>query len=240
MKGTMTTLILPPEILLTENDPATADQIRAALAGAGNGSFDVEWVRQLSEGLARLSKKGIATILLELSLPDSLTAAPDVPILIRGGNVDENLAKEAVGRGAQDHFLPGNLDYSPCALRNAIERKAVEDALYVEKERAVTRNSIGDAVLCADISGNITYSDGLVTAFLRGRKKRSRIMHCASRAAAWASPSLRGFCARFSHRHSNLDGSRFGAVGLSRAQRAVNGVASLLSEYGFEALAIAI
>ena len=249
MKGTMTTPILPPKILLMENDPATADQIRAALAGAGNGSFDVEWVRQLSEGLARLSKKEIAAMLLEWSPPDGhgietfdklFTAAPDVPILILGGNVNEALAKEAVGRGAQDHFLPGNLDYSPCALRNAIERKAVEDALYVEKERAVTRNSIGDAVLCADISGNITYSDGLVTAFLRGRKKRSRIMHCASRAAAWASPSLRGFCARFSHRHSNLDGSRFGAVGLSRAQRAVNGVASLLSEYGFEALAIAI
>jgi PAS domain-containing protein len=33
-----------------------------------------------------------------------------------------------------------------------------EDALYVEKERAVvTLNSIGDAVLCTDISGHITY-----------------------------------------------------------------------------------
>jgi CheY-like chemotaxis protein len=198
MKGTMTTPILPPKILLIENDLATADQIRAALAGAGNGSLDVEWVRQLSEGFARLSKKGIAAILLELSLPDShgietfdklFTAAPDVPILILGGNVNEALAKEAVGRGAQDYLLPGHLDYSlPRALRNAIERKAVEDALYVEKERAVvTLNSIGDAVLCTDISGNITYSDGFVTAFLRGPKKRSRIMRCASRDAAWAS-----------------------------------------------------
>jgi diguanylate cyclase (GGDEF)-like protein/PAS domain S-box-containing protein len=44
------------------------------------------------------------------------------------------------------------------ALRNAIERKAIEDALYVEKERAVvTLNSIGDAVLCTDISGKISY-----------------------------------------------------------------------------------
>jgi DNA-binding response OmpR family regulator len=100
MKGTMTTPILPPKILLIENDLATADQIRAALAGAGNGSLDVEWVRQLSEGFARLSKKGIAAILLELSRPDShgietfdklFTAAPDVPILILGGNV--NLGK---------------------------------------------------------------------------------------------------------------------------------------------------
>jgi diguanylate cyclase (GGDEF)-like protein/PAS domain S-box-containing protein len=129
----------------------------------------VEWVQLLSDGLERLSKRGIAAVLLELSLPDSegietfdklFIAAPDVPILILGGNANEALAKEAVGRGAQDYLLPGHLDsYSlPRALRNAIERKAVEDALYVEKERAlVTLNSIGDAVLCTDISGNITY-----------------------------------------------------------------------------------
>ena len=55
--------------------------------------------------------------------------------------------------------MPHHLDYSlPRALRNAIERHAVEDALYLEKERAlVTLNSIGDAVLCTDISGKITY-----------------------------------------------------------------------------------
>jgi diguanylate cyclase (GGDEF)-like protein/PAS domain S-box-containing protein len=166
----MTTPILPsPKILLIENDPALADEIRATLTGAGSGSFDVEWVRQLSEGLARLSKRGIDAVLLALSLPDSqgiktfdklFNAAPDVPILILGGNDNEALAKEAVGRGAQDYLLPDHLDgYSlPRALRNAIERKAVEDALYVEKERAVvTLNSIGDAVLSTDISGSITY-----------------------------------------------------------------------------------
>jgi diguanylate cyclase (GGDEF)-like protein/PAS domain S-box-containing protein len=128
----------------------------------------VEWVCQLSEGLERLSKKGIAAVLLELDLPDShgietfdklFAAAPDIPILILGGNVNEAIAKQAVARGAQDYLLPDHLEYSlPRALRNAIERKAVEDALYVEKERAlVTLNSIGDAVLCTDISGNITY-----------------------------------------------------------------------------------
>src|SRR5882762_1409590 len=164
MKVTMTTPILPPKILLIENDPAAADKIRAAFTAAGSGSFDVEWVRQLSQGLARLAKGGIDAVLLELSLPDSqgietfdklFSAAPDVPILVLGGNYNEALAKEAVGRGAQDYLLPGHLNYSlPRALRNAIERKAVEDALCVEKERAVvTLNSIGDAVLCTDISG---------------------------------------------------------------------------------------
>jgi len=71
MKGTMTTPVLSPKILLVENDPAAADKIRAALSAAGSGSFDVIWVRQLSEALARLTRKGIGAILLELSLPDS-------------------------------------------------------------------------------------------------------------------------------------------------------------------------
>jgi diguanylate cyclase (GGDEF)-like protein/PAS domain S-box-containing protein len=165
----MITPILPPKILLVENNQAAADEIRAALAAAGGGSFDVEWVRDLSDGVTRLKQGGIDVVLLELSLPDShgietfdklFTAAPDVPILILGGNANEALAKQAVGRGAQDYLLPGHLDsYSlPRALRNAIERKAVEDALYVEKERAlVTLNSIGDAVVCSDMSGKITY-----------------------------------------------------------------------------------
>src|ERR1700724_2109117 len=101
--------VLPPKILLIENDPVGADKIQAALAGTSSGSFDVEWVGELSEGLARLSKGGIDAVLLELSLPDShgietfdklFIAAPDVPILILGDNANEALAKHAIGRGA--------------------------------------------------------------------------------------------------------------------------------------------
>ncbi len=156
-------------ILLVQNDPASAGRIGVALAAGDAGSFEVEWVRQLSQGLDRLSKKGIAAVLLDLSLPDSegiatfdklFAASPDVPILILAGNTSEGLAKEAVSRGAQDYLVAAHLDtYSlQRALRNAVERKGIEDALYVEKERAVvTLNSIGDAVLCTNISGNITY-----------------------------------------------------------------------------------
>src|SRR5216683_2376255 len=182
----MTTPMVPPKILLIESDAAAADAICAALAAAGSGSLYVERVCQLSEGLERLSKRGIAAVLLALSLPDSqgigtfdkvFSTAPDVPILILGGNVPEALAKEAVGRGAQDYLLADHLDsYSlPRALRNAIERKVVEDALYVEKERAVvTLNSIGDAVLCTDISGKITYLN-LVAESMTGWRREEAI-----------------------------------------------------------------
>jgi diguanylate cyclase (GGDEF)-like protein/PAS domain S-box-containing protein len=156
-------------ILLIQNNPSVAGQIGVALAAGDAGSFEVEWVQRLSQGLERLSKKGIAAILLDLSLPDSegvatfdklFATSPDVPILILAGDAPEALAKEAVSRGAQDYLVAAHLDtYSlQRALRNAVERKSIEDALFVEKERAVvTLNSIGDAVLCTDIFGNITY-----------------------------------------------------------------------------------
>jgi diguanylate cyclase (GGDEF)-like protein/PAS domain S-box-containing protein len=156
-------------ILLIQNDRAAAGRIGVALAAGDAGSFEVEWVRQLSHGIERLSKKGISAVLLDLSLPDSegvatfdklFAASPDIPILILAGNASEVLAKEAVSRGAQDYLVAVHQDtYSlQRALRNAVERKGIEDALYVEKERAVvTLNSIGDAVLCTNISGNVTY-----------------------------------------------------------------------------------
>ena len=106
-------------ILLIQNNPSVAGQIGVALAAWDAGSFEVEWVRQLSQGLERLSKKGIAAILLDLSLPDSegiatfdklFATSPDVPILILAGDGSEALAKEAVSRGAQDYLVAAHLD----------------------------------------------------------------------------------------------------------------------------------
>jgi len=45
----MTTPILPPKILLIENDQAVADAIQAPLANSRTGSFDVEQVCRLSD-----------------------------------------------------------------------------------------------------------------------------------------------------------------------------------------------
>ncbi|HEY8714317.1 MAG TPA: EAL domain-containing protein [Candidatus Acidoferrum sp.] len=157
------------KILVIESDAAVTQQIHDALGAPGTESFAIECVARLEDGLERLSRKGIDAVLLALALPDSqgiatfdkvFAVAPDLPILILGGNVPEALAKEAVGRGAQDYLLPDHVDsYSLSrAVRNAIERKSVEDALFAERERAVvTLNSIGDAVLCTDISGCVTY-----------------------------------------------------------------------------------
>ncbi|PYU09191.1 MAG: two-component system response regulator, partial [Acidobacteria bacterium] len=146
------------KLLLIEGDPADAKVIQAALADVRYGPFDVESVRQLSDAYERLGKEGIAAVLVDLFLPDSqgietfnklLLAAPHVPILVLSGPGDEDIAMQALQRGAQDYLLKGELTSHSLsrALHNMIERKAVEEALFIEKERAqVTLNSIGDAV----------------------------------------------------------------------------------------------
>jgi diguanylate cyclase (GGDEF)-like protein/PAS domain S-box-containing protein len=157
------------KVLLIENDPAVARVVENALADASDSPFVVEWVRRLSDGLARVSGGGIAAVLLDLSLPDSQgintfstlsLAAPGIPILVLVDVGDEDITKEAVNRGAQDYLLKIRLDnyLLTRALDSVIARKAVEDALFLEKERAqVTLNSIGDGVISTDISGNVTY-----------------------------------------------------------------------------------
>ena len=164
-------------VLLISSDPAVRGGVRAALADSSSGSsFSMESVESLSEGLDRLSKEGIAAVLLELSLSDGkgieafdrlFFSVPNIPILVIVDQAVEALAIEAVGRGAQDYLFSDRLDKHSVhrEIRNSIGRKSIEDALFVEKERAqVTLNSIGDAVLCTDVSGQVTYSNPIAQA----------------------------------------------------------------------------
>jgi PAS domain-containing protein len=163
------TLGMKHYVLLIEDDPAVSRVIEETLAGASYGPVIIEWVRQLSEGVESLKKEVVTTVFLDLFLPDShgidtfinlSLAVPYVPIIILGGLDDEDIAKEAVDRGAYDYLLKNRLDsYSLTrVLHSVIARKAAEDALFLEKERAqITLNSIGDAVITTDISGKIIY-----------------------------------------------------------------------------------
>lgn len=156
-------------VLLIESDHETAAFVRAAFAEAGDEKFAIEWVRNLHAGLERLSKGGVKAILLNLFLPDMqgietfnklYAAESQIPILILSGLDREEVAKRAILGGAQDYLLTGQIDrYSLVrSIRNAVELKLVEDALFIEKERAqVTLNSIGDAVISTDVAGNVTY-----------------------------------------------------------------------------------
>jgi diguanylate cyclase (GGDEF)-like protein/PAS domain S-box-containing protein len=170
---------VPQNILLIQADPTEAKAIQTALVGSPDGPFHVDWVQSHAAGLKRLGRLGtqqprsganaIAAVLVDLFLPDSegietfdhlFVAAPHIPILILVDPTSVDIAKLAVRRGAQDYLLKCRLDdyLLPKALRNMIERSAIAEALFFEKERAqVTLNSIGDAVMSTDESGAVAY-----------------------------------------------------------------------------------
>ena len=156
-------------ILLIENDPVAAKTIEAVLTDVREAPSTVVWVRTLADGVERLRQGEIGAVIVNLFLPDSkgiptfdtlFLAAPQVPVLVLTGLREEQVARQAVQRGAQDYILQDHIDshWLPRALRYLTARKATEEALFTEKERAqVTLNSIGDAVLSTDITGNVNY-----------------------------------------------------------------------------------
>jgi diguanylate cyclase (GGDEF)-like protein/PAS domain S-box-containing protein len=163
---------MPQTVLLIHADGAKAKVVKDALLNSLDGFFEVECVERCFEGLRRLRGTGnepIAAILASLFLPDSdgvetfdriFQSSPDIPILVLSTHEHQNAAKLAVQRGAQDYILEDHLDsyLLPKAVRNMLERASNAEALFREKERAqVTLNSIGDAVICTDASGIVTF-----------------------------------------------------------------------------------
>ncbi len=159
-------------VLLIVADAAEAKAVRRSLLDSRDGPFKVEWVSTCGEAIKRLGdqrEEQIAAVVVDLFLPDSegietfdqlLRASPYTPILVLSHLHDEDVAKLAVQRGAQDYMLQERLDgYSlPKALSNMLQRAAYAEALFLERERAqVTLDSIGDGVISTDVVGRVTY-----------------------------------------------------------------------------------
>jgi diguanylate cyclase (GGDEF)-like protein/PAS domain S-box-containing protein len=162
---------MPVTILLVQDNARRAAKVQELL-GPSDGPFAVEWIGNCAAALDRLndrSKDDVAAVLMDLLLPVGqeldafdriFQASPGIPILVLSNSEHEEVAKQAVQRGAQDFILDDRLDsYSLSkALHNMLERTANAEALFIEKERAqVTLNSIGDAVISTDVAGNVTY-----------------------------------------------------------------------------------
>jgi diguanylate cyclase (GGDEF)-like protein/PAS domain S-box-containing protein len=156
-------------LLMVEDNPGDTRLLRGMLNEQGSGDANLTHVERLTDAEKYLNEHVVDIILLDLGLPDAqgLTAvrrthaaAPRVPLVVLTGLDDESLAAQALQEGAQDYLIKGQVDARGLrrAIRYAIERKTMEEALFMEKERAqATLNCIGDAVACTDSSGNITF-----------------------------------------------------------------------------------
>ncbi len=170
---------MPQTLLLVQESPARAALVQKLLAQASGETFLVEWLKTGPAGIARLrdpTQTAVAAIAIDLTTADGpeleifdriFEAAPHVPILVLGIQEHEDAARKVVQRGAQDYILDTHLNsYSLSkALRNMIERAAIAEALFAEKEQAqITLNSIGDAVICTDAAGKVTYLNQVAAA----------------------------------------------------------------------------
>src|SRR5882672_2582202 len=159
---------MPETILLLQDNASKAAIVRAMLVKSSDPPFVVEWVRSCAAALDRLhdqTRDHIRAVLIDLLLPEGpeleifdriFQASPHIPILVLSHPEHEEVARQAVQRGAQDYILDNRLDsYSlPKALRTMLERTANAEALFMEKERAqVTLNSIGDGVISTEALG---------------------------------------------------------------------------------------
>jgi diguanylate cyclase (GGDEF)-like protein/PAS domain S-box-containing protein len=158
---------VPEGVLFIGGDSMEATSILEALAV--DGQPRIERARSLADGLTRLLEPGVTSILLMLTLPDSCgintfdriaMAAGQIPILVLCGVDDESSGRLAVARGADDFVLADHFDrYSLTRAVATLGKQAAGDhARCDDTELArVTLNSIGDAVVCTDTAGYVTY-----------------------------------------------------------------------------------
>lgn len=134
----------PIRVLLIEDNPGDALLMQEWVAEAAADQFQMEREACLSAGLERLKQQTFDLIVLDLTLPDSRgwdtfvrvrEFAPRHPLIVLSGLDDEALAVRTVQEGAQDYLVKGHVDSHLLvrAMRYAIERRQVENALAAER-----------------------------------------------------------------------------------------------------------
>jgi signal transduction histidine kinase len=145
------------KILLIEDSVPEALLLQERLSAENAASFAFTHVTTLAEALEALGSGDFDVVLLDLLLPDSWglvtfqdvheRAPEDVPIIVLSGVEDEELAVEAVRDGAQDYLVKKRVDgyLLSRAIRYAIERKQIEEALRRRTIELKSRNEELDA-----------------------------------------------------------------------------------------------
>ncbi len=139
------------KILVIEDNPGDYELLVEKISEVSYFHAQLEWADLLTKGLSRLEVGNIDLVLLDLLLPDSYglptlhevqAIAPQTPIILLTGMMDEEIALQAVSAGAQDYLSKDKIDGELLArtIRYAIERQAQEQALKqlnIELEKRV-------------------------------------------------------------------------------------------------------
>ena len=119
---------------MIEDNPGDARLIIEMLKETSNIHFDILHAIRLDEGLKYLVTNKFDIILLDLCLPDSSGIdtfnithynAQDVPIIVLSGLEDEIFAVSAVGRGAKEFLVKGEINSQSLvtSIKNSLKIK---------------------------------------------------------------------------------------------------------------------
>jgi two-component system cell cycle sensor histidine kinase/response regulator CckA len=159
-------------LLLVEDNPGDARLLREMFKEQGSHETELTQVGTMREAERHLATLDFDIVLLDLGLPDAEglgavrrahAAAPHVPLVVLTGLDDESLAVQTLQEGAQDYLIKGQIESRGLlrALRYAVERKNMEAALFVEKERlrlqSAALEATADGVMITERDGSITW-----------------------------------------------------------------------------------
>jgi diguanylate cyclase (GGDEF)-like protein/PAS domain S-box-containing protein len=155
-------------VLLIAADEDEAARVLGELSSETEEQLRVEWVTEVGHGIERLRDGCVKATVLDLNLPGSqvaetfdelFQAAPKVPILILTEADTEMLAREAIDRGVYDYLLKSQTDGYRLrrAVRSMIQVRTAESVAVENGIAITTLNSIGEAVLCTDKHGKVSY-----------------------------------------------------------------------------------
>jgi signal transduction histidine kinase len=151
-------------ILLVEDNPTDALLVEASLEEMTTLSPELTHVETLAEAVSALKEGTYDVALVDLNLPDGQglgnfeclqNASPQTPMIVLTGQQDEELAIEAIARGAADYLLKGATD-APLlerSTRYAIERKKNENdrlelaRVQIARDEAEANNRAKDEFL---------------------------------------------------------------------------------------------
>jgi sigma-B regulation protein RsbU (phosphoserine phosphatase) len=145
----------PIPLLLVEDNPIYAEVLQRLLPSLGADlEFQVTWVDTAEKACAAVRRQAFDLVLLDYRLPTAdglsvladirtLPAAEQPAVIMLTGMGREEIAVEAMKRGAKDYLSKDHLDVASLlrAISSALERRALETQLARSTEELRERNN---------------------------------------------------------------------------------------------------
>ncbi|HEX4946675.1 MAG TPA: response regulator [Blastocatellia bacterium] len=148
-------------VLVVENDECTAEQMKQSLQSAG---MQVRIAARVVEAVTVLHQTPFSAVLLDYNLPDgnawrvieaARAAEPQIPVIIMTALGNEQIAAEAVHRGAADYLIKADRFAArlPVKVQRIIKLAEAEKA---SAHLAAIIESSDDAIISTGLDGRIT------------------------------------------------------------------------------------